>query len=77
MAYKIVIANQKGGVAKTTTAVNIADALKFMGYNVLLLDLDPQCNSTSVFIDSVENKKTILDVFLKNHWVWVWQSPSC
>lgn len=65
MAYKIVIANQKGGVAKTTTAVNIADALKFMGYKVLLLDLDPQCNSTSVFIDSAENGKTILDVFLK------------
>lgn len=67
MSYKIVIANQKGGVAKTTTAVNIADALKYMGYKVLLLDLDPQCNSTSVFIGgaAAEDDKTILDVFLK------------
>lgn len=67
MAYKIVIANQKGGVAKTTTAVNIADALKYMGYRVLLLDLDPQCNSTSVFVGGAvpEEEKTILDVFLK------------
>ena len=40
MAYKIVVANQKGGVAKTTTAVNIADALMYMKYKVLLLDLE-------------------------------------
>ena len=67
MAYKIVIANQKGGVAKTTTAVNMADALMYMNYRVLLIDLDPQCNSTSVFIgdSSLDGKKTILDVFQK------------
>ena len=50
MAYKIVVASQKGGVAKTTTAVNLADGLMYMNYRVLLIDLDPQCNSTSVFI---------------------------
>ncbi len=67
MAYKIVVANQKGGVAKTTTAVNIADALMYMKYKVLLLDLDPQCNSTSVFIGRApaEGDKTILNVFQK------------
>lgn len=66
MAYKIVVANQKGGVAKTTTAVNIADALMFMKYKVLLIDLDPQSNSTSVFKqDREENEKTVLDVILE------------
>lgn len=67
MAYKIVIANQKGGVAKTTTAVNIADALMYMKKRVLLIDLDPQSNSTSVFLSdgTGEKDKTILDVFQK------------
>ena len=67
MAYKIVIANQKGGVAKTTTAVNIADALIYMNYKVLLIDLDPQSNSTSVFKgDATGNEgKTVLDVVLE------------
>lgn len=49
MAKKIVICNNKGGVAKTTTAINIADALIFMGGRVLFIDMDPQMNSSSVF----------------------------
>ena len=66
MAYKIVVANQKGGVAKTTTAVNMADALMYMNYRVLLIDLDPQSNSTAVFKGSdAKEGNTILDVILE------------
>ncbi|MCI8331271.1 MAG: ParA family protein [Clostridiales bacterium] len=46
-AKVIAFANQKGGIGKTTSAINIAAELGFMGYRVLLVDLDPQGNTTS------------------------------
>ena len=62
MAIKIAVANQKGGVGKTTTAVNMADALKHIGYRVLFIDLDPQHNSTNTYGAVMKDENTIVDV---------------
>jgi chromosome partitioning protein len=65
MTRAISIANQKGGVGKTTTAINLSAALAARGKSILVVDLDPQGNaSTGLGIERSERSKTIYDVLL-------------
>lgn len=66
MAKRIAIVNQKGGVGKTTTCVNLASALRAKGKKVLLCDFDPQANATSgVGVDKTTANPSIYEVIVE------------
>jgi len=89
MATVIAITNQKGGVGKTTTTVNLSAALANLGKKVLIIDFDPQGHSTEhlgvknlfdpiqeTILEVITNKKTLLSVVVPTYLPNLWIAPS-
>lgn len=66
MAKVIVVANQKGGIGKTTTATVLASVLNEKGYKTLFIDTDRQCNSTDTYGAEYDGETTLYDVLLED-----------
>jgi chromosome partitioning protein len=80
------VANQKGGVGKTTTAVNVAACVADAGYETLLVDLDPQCNATVALgvakdrspnvYDALAGQEPLLDAVVATDIPGLWVAPA-